>query len=228
MVFSTRSRQHGLGSDYFTAAVDAGTGGRLWSRWYGSPDPASSDVPSAIDVSVDGSEVFVTGSVTIAYDSVDGTTRWKRRYDRPAHSLNARAMAVSPDGSSVFVTGDSFGFGTGDDIATVAYDSVSGAQQWVRRYSGNDDGNEEGEAITTSPSGSAVYVTGISSSDYLTLAYDASTGSRIWRKRYDGPGNGFDVAVWIVASPDASRVFVTGSSDGDGTAADYATIAYRA
>jgi hypothetical protein len=152
-----------------------------------------------------------------------------RRYDGPAHSGDhARSIAVGHDGSSVFVTGDSWGSGTGDDYATVAYDAVSGAQRWVRRYSGTDDGNEEGEAVTTSPSGSAGYVTGISNGDYLTLAYDASTGSRIWRKRYNGPGNDFDVAVGIAASPDASRVFVTGSSTGDGTRADYATIAYRA
>jgi len=187
--------------------------------------------------------VFVTGSsfrlgtgfdlTTVAYDADTGGELWVRRYDGPAHRDDpATALAVSDDGSRLFVTGWSTGVGTGPDVATVAYDTASGAQLWVTRYNGPESANDYGSSIAVSPDGSRVFVTGdtLDSSgleDYLTLAYDAATGSQRWVSRYAGPGHGTDTARSIAVSPDGSKVFVTGESNGGSpTYFDYATVAY--
>jgi hypothetical protein len=45
--------------------------------------------------------------------------------------------------------------------------------------------------------------------------------------RYEGPGGGEDLARALAVSPDGGLVYVTGQSQGDGTGADYATVAYQ-
>jgi hypothetical protein len=89
---------------------------------------------------------------------------------------NADAVTVSPTGVSVYVTGYSFGAGTGPDYATVAYSAATGARQWVRRYNGAGNGQDEIFAAAVSPSGDRVFVTGQSTGtasnfDYITIAY---------------------------------------------------------
>jgi hypothetical protein len=56
----------------------------------------------------------------------------------------------------------------------------------------------------------------------------AAGGDLRWTARYDGPGHDFDLANAVVLSPDNSRIYITGYSPGNGTANDYATIAYDA
>src|SRR2546425_318571 len=68
-----------------------------------------------------------------------------------------------------------------------------GTQLWVSRYNGSGNGNDLAYALTVSPGGSSVFVTGItagtkSSSDFGTVAYDTSTGAQLWGMRYNGPG----------------------------------------
>src|SRR5581483_8857847 len=137
-VFVAGESTGNAGLGYATIAYGAATGAELWAKRYessnGGPGSASS-----VDVSPDGSRVFVTGTssssyASIAYDAATGATLWRRRYDGPgAGADSAAALAVSPDGSKVFVTGTSGGGATGDDYATVAYDAVTGATVWVKR-----------------------------------------------------------------------------------------------
>ena len=72
------------------------------------------------------------------------------------------------------MTGQSYGSGTGDDYATVKYDS-SGNQLWVQRYNGPGNRNDVAYAIALDSEGN-VYVTGtIGSSDYATIKYSYSS-----------------------------------------------------
>ena len=82
-------------------------------------------------------------------------------------------MAVSPSGSTVYVTGES---GNDSAYATVAYSTATGAQQWIKRYTGNGPSGSAAQALAVSPATGTVYVTGYSSgsgtgNDYATVAY---------------------------------------------------------
>jgi WD40 repeat protein len=144
----------------------------------------------------------------------------------------AAAVAVSPDGTMVVVTGSSYSPATGDDYATVAYSTVTGAQLWAARYNGPGNGRDNATAVTVSPTG-RVFVTGRSyggssrGDDYATVAYRGATGVRVWVARYNGPASRTDSPTAIAVRPDDSNVFVTGSSDGTTSGSDYATVAYR-
>lgn len=192
--------------------------------------------------------VAVLGGLLPAVASVGpGVELWVSRYDGPSgppyDGDGARAMGLSPDGSIVFVTGASAGTDGNTEYATVAYEAVTGAELWARRYPGTVN------ALGVNPDGSAVYVTGTSPGpgsyyDYATVAYDAVTGARLWARRYNGTGNYYDNAYALGVSPDGGAVYVTGTSAGTSGSGrvrvgdparshedapnDYATVAYDA
>jgi hypothetical protein len=228
--------------DYATVGYDASTGSKLWVKRY------NDGFASALGVSPDGSQVFVTGYTydpdttatsdyaTVAYDAATGSELWVERYDGPGNSTDySNALGVSPDGSEVVVTGQSAGSTSDFDYATVAYDAATGAKLWVKRYNGPGDDTDAALALVMSSDGSAaaVFVTGYSDGwsigrgfDYATVAYDASTGAQLWVKRYNALGNFEDSASALGVSPDGSQVFVTGGSDASTSSIDYATVAY--
>jgi hypothetical protein len=156
-------------------------------------------------VSPDGTQVFVTGysfdeptgsnavaAATVAYNAVTGTQQWGARYNGPANFALAVSLAVSPDSTRVFVTGETRGTATGEDYATVAYDTAVGTQKWAALYNGPTNTSDYGRAIAVSPDAKKVFVTGFTnaftdegfppptspppgpSQDYATVAYDAS------------------------------------------------------
>ena len=232
--------------DYVTIAYDAASGTQLWaSRYNGAP--GSLNAAKSLAVSPDGSTVYVTGYsglrtgssldadyVTIAYNAATGAQRWLSRYNgRASQNDEGRSVAVSPDGRTVYVTGRSYGRTSFYDVATVAYNAATGAQRWVSRYNGRANSNDFGTAVTVSPGGRSVYVTGgstgkTSRNDVATIAYNAATGAARWVSRYNGPGNFDDAGVSLAATPNGRTVVVTGYSWGVGTNTDYATIAYNA
>lgn len=168
---------------------------------------------------------------------------WVERYAKPGAPVNsAQAVDVSPDGSRVFVTGFSAiggstpdGEGGVDDhsqvYSTVAYDAGSGEELWNASFNGPNDRADLPTALTVSPDGAFVYVTGHSAhtgtgTDFGTVAYDAEDGTQIWYQIYNGPGGWRDIAWDVHVSPDGTMVYVSGHSwDGQ---YDYATIAYDA
>ncbi len=89
-------------------------------------------VRTALGVSPNGSEVFMTGYspgstshddyATVDHDASTGAKLWAKRYNGSGNGEDyATALGVSPDGSAVFVTGYSVGSTSGADYATVAY-----------------------------------------------------------------------------------------------------------
>lgn len=67
--------------------------------------------------------------------------------------------------------------------------------------------------------------------DYLTVSL-APDGTKLWTRYYRGPGddpaNDTDLAGDLAFGPTEHRLYVTGSSEASRTAADWATVAYRA
>jgi WD40 repeat protein len=181
-------------ADYATVAYNAATGAQLWARSYNGPGNGR-DQATSVTVSPSG-RVFVTGYsyggasrladyATVAYAGASGAQVWVARYNGPA-SLDDSATAIifSPRQGRVIVTGNSTGASSGQDYATVAYNTTTGAQLWASRYNGpgNPDfagpSEDTATAIAVSPDGATAFVTGSSSGetgstrrDYLTLAY---------------------------------------------------------
>jgi cell division septation protein DedD len=219
--------------DYATIKYNT-SGTEEWVARYDGPDN-SADFASAIAVD-DSGNVYVTGGsigasgtydyATIKYDA-SGAELWVARYNGPGN-LDDIATTIALDGSgNVYVTGDSPGLGTSLDYATIKYDT-SGAEQWVGRYNGPGNFNDDARAIAVDGLGN-VYVTGASTGsggiyDYATIKYDAS-GAEQWVARYNGPGNSIDIAR-AIAVDGSGNVYVTGESLGSGTNYDYATIKY--
>ena len=214
-------------TEYATVAYDAATGVQHWEASYDGP--VGGDGAFLVAVSPDGGSVFVSGEsvgsgtsndyATLAYDAASGEQRWVARYDGPAHSEDlAEGLGVSPDGGSVFVTGSSYGVGSPQDYATVAYDAATGEQKWEARYDGPVNGADLATALATSPDGLVVFVTGYSEGqtqfDLATIGYNSATGHQRGIARV-GPGSATALAV----SPDGTELIVTGSAQGYGTVA---------
>lgn len=237
----------GSGEDYVTFAFDAATGAQLWGERYDGPANGA-DGARSVAVSPDGGTVFVHGVsegtasgpdyATVAYNASTGARVWVARYDGPGHGPETYFPSSAPQslavtGARVFVTGTSEGAESGPDYATIAYNASTGARVWVSRYNGPGDDADLAHAVTVSPGGETVFVTGGSSGatslDGATVAYNAATGEQRWASRYDGPAKQNEGGIAIAVDSSGTRVFVTGTSEGPGPGKeDYATLGYDA
>jgi len=207
-----------------------------WIHRYNGPDNLS-EWPYDITVDTSGN-VYVCGFgyltatymdyLTIKYNS-SGDTVWLRYYDG-GQLFYDRAHAIAIDDSgNVYVTGLSIESGNQYDIATIKYNSA-GVEQWVARYNGPGNDDDEAYDIAIDDSG-YIYVCGYTRSaatftDYITLKYDRY-GDTVWTSTYNGPFNGIDIA-YALALDDSGNVYVTGSGNSATYDNDYYTIKINA
>jgi hypothetical protein len=99
--------------------------------------------------------------LTIAYDTSSGARTWSRRYPFGPDAYDAaNAIAVDPIVGTVIVTGTSWKTTSfpSADVATIAYDGVTGTRDWLRRYDGPTNDYDEGVVVVASPDGSVVFL----------------------------------------------------------------------
>lgn len=234
-VTGTTDATGNLDFDYATIKYDA-SGTQQWVATYSG---TGNGTDHAYAIAVDGSgNVYVTGTslgsgsnydyATIKYDA-SGTQQWVARYNGTGNGIDtATALAVDSSGN-IYVTGYSSGSGSGNDYATIKY-NTDGTQLWAARYNGPGNGEDIANALAIDGSGN-IYVTGTSfglhtDSDYATIKYNGA-GTQQWAVRYNGVGNGYDSAT-ALAVDSLGNVYVTGTSFGSETDSDYATIKYDA
>ncbi len=234
--------------DLLTVAYDTGTGQPLWTARYDGP---GNDRDWALDLTLtgDGQRLYIVGHtqidtrdrdfLTVAYDAVNGDQLWTARYDGSVHQQDkAVDVKLSPDETTVYVAGSSrgpvgHGHGTAPDMTIVAYDALTGAEQWVARYDGPGQDWDSLAEIVVSGDGATLYATGTSKAhdgrlDLAVISVDAADGTIGWEARYRGPSTG-DFARSIVLSPDQDAVYVGGFDGyGDGTDFDCLTLAFSA
>ncbi len=220
--------------DYYVIKYNS-SGMLQWGQRYNGTGN-SYDTPSSLEIDNSGN-VYVAGystGVGTGYDyltlkyNASGVQQWEQRYNGPGNSSeNVFCMDVDAAGN-VYITGFSGGSGTGNDFATIRYNSA-GAQQWLQRYNGTGNGNDLASSLAVDDSGN-VYISGYSAGtssgdDYTTIKYN-SAGVQQWLQTYNGTGNAAD-DVYSLAIDRTGNIYVTGYSFGSGTNNDHATVKYN-
>ncbi len=225
--------------DFVTIAYRAGDGSPQWTSRY---SVGADNFAVGLAVSPDGSTVYVAGYgraainllhdyELVAYRSGTGAQAGTAEYAGGDDDFSS-SVAINGDGTRVFLTGIG-----GQDFLTVAFDGTTLVPLWSSRYDGQH-GFDAAYAITVSPDGGRVYVTGeseksgiacfgdVASTAYATVSYAAASGGQVWVSRYAGLRRDPDQAEQIAVSPDGSSVFVSGNSDYGCKGSDVATLDY--
>ena len=157
-------------------------GETVWVRRYN--DSLANNDDEGYGVAVDNwGNVIVTGSsigsgtdydyATVKYNHL-GAQQWVSKYMGPVDEDVANGGIKVDDQGNIYVTGYSAGTGTNFDFTTIKY-NPTGNTQWVARYDGSANNNDQTKDIKIDGYGN-VYVTGLSTStgpnlDWATIKY---------------------------------------------------------
>lgn len=214
-------------SDYATIKYNS-AGDSLWVKRYNGTSN-SVDIANALDADLSGN-VYVTGYsagagtgtfdyATIKYNS-SGDSLWVKRYNGPGNGEDVAYSLEVDNSGNIFVTGYSAGIGTGNDYATIKY-NTNGDSLWVRRF---NNGTEYCYFLKLDAF-SNVYVTGSSNGAFRTIKYD-TFGNLIWNEVIN-ISNGTDQGNCI-AVDGLGNVYVAGlyADDLSGSYYSYFTCRY--
>jgi len=234
-VFVTgQSKGSGTDWDYATVMYNS-SGVEQWvSRYNGQVN--SYDYPKAIELDQAG-HIYVTGEsydtktgrdfTTVKYD-LAGVPQWVKHYNGSGNAADIPAALCVDATGNIYVTGASNGLETGQDYATIKYNSA-GNDQWVARYNGPGNSYDEAAAMKVDGAGN-VYVAGkvltsTGGEDFVLVKY-AADGRQQWASRKKGVIDGEDYPTALCVDNDGN-IYVTGVSTGATSGSDYLTIKYN-
>ena len=215
-------------NDFATIKYDS-NGNVIWVQRYDGLGHNTDNATSLI-LDANGSLYVTGGSVggisdfdytTIKY-TLEGDTLWCKRYNGIPNSYDRSTSLALDESGNAYVTGVSNASGSGEDYATVKFNS-SGDLIWVSRYNGSLSKRDWPTSIAVDPDQN-VYVTGGSensdtSSRYATLKYNLN-GNLLWQKFYSSTSGMGGGATFLTKTPD-DDVLVTGSSDNENVTLKY-------
>ncbi len=216
------SRGNNYSNDIFTVKLDT-AGNQLWyALFHGSG--LGNDDAKAIAVDSSGN-VLVCGESRSASATIDyclikyspgGSKLWERYYNGPGNGADYAYDIAADASGNVYVTGQSHGGATGDDIATIKYNSL-GIPVWTQRFNGSANGSDAGSCIEMDFQGN-IYISGFAKSsgtgyNSVLLKYknDAS-GTPDWSVQ-DSQNNSdiFEGASAIKVNQSRSRIYLAGT-----------------
>jgi PQQ-like domain len=222
----------GTRGDYATVAYNATSGQEIWVARYDGP-AHKRDEPACIAVST--SQVLVTGAslsgrdpnyfdaTTVVYESATGEESWTATVAHDKSSDLAGPCAVAPGGEAFYVAGLHRTGLSRASAFTIGYAATSGQALWNRRYDGTRRSWESAHAISISPDGSVLYVTGVTNvrgpEDYLTLAYDTNSGNLRWRRIHSD--RFYEYPFGLAVAPNGETLLVSGDAG-----SKFLTLAY--
>lgn len=238
-VYVTGWSFNGANRNVVTIKYDAATGNQLWAVTYNGTGNGG-DYGYAI--TVDGlGNVYTAGRtdvggsqkyLVIKYDAAGNTAAsFPFVYSGAQSTAFDQAQSVKVDGSgNIYVTGKSGTAGT-ENWMTIKLTS-GGAEQWVKKYNGTQNAEDNALVILLDNSGTNAYVAGYAfftgqQQNYVTIRYSTATGDSTAGVIYNGPANSTDQITSAVIDA-SNNVYVTGYSSAVGTALDFATIKYNA
>lgn len=225
--------------NYATIAIRTIDGQLEWQQLYNGPHSSRSrDSGVGIEISPDGSRVFVAGQTiglepvgndpppnlsVIAYNAISGEQLWVSVFDTP-RSTNGGSydIGIRRGGDFVYATGFGVDANTSRTvISTACYRADNGEHVWARRYDGNR--GTSSAAYSVAAGQNYVFATGSDGAQRVTIAYGAVQGDIRWVSNLC---SGYGVAVAV--NHDESAVFVTGSGGYGNGVGTMATAAYDA
>jgi hypothetical protein len=229
------SQESGVsGYDFLTMKIDS-SGIIAWYRLLSNPG-LSNDVAFGVAVDVNGN-IFSTGATfvpasssfdltTVRYNP-EGVQQWIQRYNSPFSEEDTGNDLVLDSNDNVYITGVSQQAPGNYDAITLKYDN-GGVLQWVKRYNGPGNSNDDGFRLALDENLNVI-VTGQQTGagtlfDMLTIKYD-NDGNQRWISVYNGPGNSEDASNALVLD-EAGNIYITGFAVGTNSTSDYATLKY--
>lgn len=190
----------------------------------------SYDFTTDIDISPDGSRIFITGSsklpqsnnnamATIAFDAITGAKVWESLYSA-GDDTRANSIVVSPGGERLYVSGFS-GPASARKWESLAYDAATGEQLWVAAFDVADWFDEVLDSVVgPGPEGSErVYLAG-RRAGFHVAALDGASGELQWEATDVSTGKSRSIGL----SPDGAYVYAMGPISVSST--DIKTVAY--
>lgn len=142
-----------------------------------------------------------------------------------------QANSIKLDASgNIYFTGKSGTAGT-ENFMTIKL-NTGAVEQWVKKYNGTQNNEDNALVVMVDNTGSNVYVAGYGfttgqQQNYITIKYSSANGDSLAAAVYNGPASSLDILT-SAAIDNSGNIYVTGFSSAIGTELDFTTIKYNA